>query len=123
MTIVTKYTNTGAASAEVHTRAERHMSTKGGTYQEAVRIVLKADPELATAYAQPASRVTTTATKPVMPVPASVPLAQGKTPGETVHLRTVALMDLVPHLDYQSAVNQVLAADSVLKAAYAGVQS
>ena len=32
-------------------------------------------------------------------------VAQGKTPGETVHLRTVALMDLVTHLDYQSAVN------------------
>ena len=59
------------------------------------------------------------ATKPAVPVPAPVPLAQGKTPGETVHLRTVALMDLVTHLDYQSAVNQVLAADPALKAAYA----
>lgn len=56
---------------------------------------------------------------PAVPVPAPVVLAQGKTPGETVHLRTVALMDLVTHLDYQSAVNQVLAADPDLKAAYA----
>ena len=121
MTTVTKYTTPAAAGAEVNTRAERHMSTKGGTYQEAVRIVLKADPELARAYAQPASRVATMATKPAVPVPAPVPLAQGKTPGETVHLRTVALMDLVPHLDYQSAVNQVLAADPSLKQAYAGI--
>jgi hypothetical protein len=119
MTTVTKYTNTAGAGNEVHTRAERHMSTKGGTYQEAVRIVLEADPELAAAYAQPAARVATMATKPAVPVPAPVPLAQGKTPGETVHLRTMALMDLVPHLDYQAAVNQVLAADPALKAAYA----
>jgi len=54
MTTVTKFTNTAAAGTEVHARAERHMSTKGGTYAEAVRIVLKADPELAEAYAQPA---------------------------------------------------------------------
>jgi hypothetical protein len=47
-----------------------------------------------------------------------VPLVQGKTPGETVHLRATALMDLT-HLDYQAAVNQVLAADPALKAAYA----
>ena len=119
MTTVTKYTNTAAAGAEVHTRAERHMSTKGGTYQEAVHAVLTADKQLAEAYAQPASRVATMATKPAVPVPAPARLAQGKTPGETVHLRTVALMDLVPHLNYQSAVNQVLAADPALKAAYA----
>ena len=116
MTASTKYTTTAAAGAEVHTRAERHMSTKGGTYQEAVHAVLAADPELARAYAQPASLVTAT---PAVPLPAPVPLPQGKTPGETVHLRTVALMDLVTHLDYQSAVNQVLAADPALKAAYA----
>ena len=113
MTTVTNYINTAAAGAEVHTRAERHMSTKGGTYQEAVHAVLAADKQLAEAYAQP---VTAT---PAVPVPAPVPLQQGKTPGETVHLRTVALMDLVTHLDYQSAVNQVLAADPVLKIAYA----
>ena len=87
------------------------MSTKGGAYQEAVHAVLAADKQLAEAYAQPAARVIAT---PAVPVPAPVPLAQGKTPGETVHLRTVALMDLVTHLDYQSAVNQVLAADPVL---------
>ena len=56
---------------------------------------------------------------PAVPVPAPVPLAQGKTPGEIVHLRTVALMDLVTHLDYQAAVHQVLAADPDLKTAYA----
>jgi hypothetical protein len=92
------------------------MSTKGGTYADAMHVVLKADPELATAYAQPASGVTA---RPTVPVPAAVPLTQGKTPGETVHLRSVALMDFVTHLDYQSAVNQVLAADPALKAAYA----
>ena len=119
MTTISKYTNTAAAGNEVHTRAERHMSTKGGTYQEAAHVVLAADPELAQAYAQPASRVAAAATKPAVPVAAPAPLAQGKTPGETVHLRTVALMDLVKHLDYQSAVNQVLAADPALKAAYA----
>lgn len=104
MTTVTKYTTTGAAGAEVHARAERHMSTNGGTYADAVHAVLAADKQLAEAYAQPASRVTST---PAVPVPAPVPLAQGKTPGETIHLRTVALMDLVTHLDYQSAVPQV----------------
>jgi len=93
------------------------MSTKGGTYQAAVHAVLMDDKQLAEAYAQPASRVATTAA--VVPVPGPARLAQGKTPCETVHLRTVALMDLVTHLDYQSAVNQVLAADPVLKAAYA----
>jgi hypothetical protein len=62
-------------------------------------------PILPTAYAQPATRVAAMATKPAAPVPAPARLAQGKTPGETVHLRTVALMDLVTHLDYQSAVN------------------
>ena len=55
--------------------------------------VLAADKQLAEAYAQPASRVATMAMKPAVPVPAPVPLAQGKTPGETVHLRTVALRD------------------------------
>ena len=54
MTTVTKYTNTAAAGAEVHARAEAHMSTKGGTYQEAVHAVLAADPELRLAYAAPA---------------------------------------------------------------------
>jgi hypothetical protein len=122
MTTVTKFTTPAAAGGEVHARAERHMSTKGGTYEDAVHAVLAADPELAQAYAQPASRVAAMATNPTVPVPAAVPLAQGKTPGETVHLRTVALMDLVPRLDYQSAVNQVLAADPALKAAYVGVQ-
>lgn len=115
---IVKFTTT-TAGAEVHTRAERHMSTTGGTYQEAVHAVLAADPELATAYAQPASRVATMATKPAVPVPAPVPLAQGKDAGETVHLRTVALMGLVPSLNYQAAVNQVLAADPALKTAYA----
>ena len=95
------------------------MAEHGCGYREAWHAVLAADPELAQAYAQPASRVATMAAKPTTPVPAPAPLAQGKTPGETVHLRTVALMDLVTHLDYQSAVNQVLAADPALKAAYA----
>ena len=115
MTTVTKFTTTAAAGTEVHARAERHMSAKGGTYREAIRAVLAADKQLAEAYAQPASQVTAA---PAVPVPAPVPLAQGKTPGETVHLRTVALMDLVTHLDYQSAVHQVLAADADLKIAY-----
>jgi predicted component of type VI protein secretion system len=119
MTTVTKFTTPAAAGAEVHARAERHMSAKGGAYQEAVHAVLAADKQLAEAYAQPATRVATTATKSTVPVAAPLVLAQGKTPGETVHLRTVALMGLVPHLDYQSAVNQVLAADPDLKAAYA----
>ena len=116
MTTVTKYTTSTAAGAEIDRRAERHMSTKGGTYQEAVHAVLAADKQLAEAYGQPASQVTAA---PAVPVPAPVPLQQGKTPGETVHLRTVALMDLVTHLDYQSAVHQVLAADADLKIAYA----
>ena len=54
MTTVTKYTNPAEAGTEVHTRAERHLSIKGGTYEDAVRVVLAADPELAEAYAQPA---------------------------------------------------------------------
>ena len=116
MTTLSKYTTLSAAGTEVHTRAERHMSAKGGTYREAIRVVLAADKQLAEAYAQPAARVTAT---PAVPVPAPAAMAQGKTPGETVHLGTVALMDLVPHLDYQSAVNQVLAADADLKIAYA----
>jgi hypothetical protein len=116
MTTVSKFTTPAAAGGEVHARAERYVSAHGGTYADAMHVVPKADPELATAYAQPAAGVTA---RPPVPVPAAVPLAQGKTPGETVHLRTVALMDLVTHLDYQSAVNQVLAADPELKAAYA----
>jgi hypothetical protein len=52
-----------------------------------------------------------------VPVPAL--LAQGKTPGETVHLRTVALIEMDAGLTYQRAVNVVLAADPYLKAAYA----
>jgi len=66
MTTVTKYTNTGAAGAEVHIRAERHAAETKCDYRDAVRIVLKADPELAAAYAQPA----TMTTKPAVPVPA-----------------------------------------------------
>jgi hypothetical protein len=116
MTTISKFTTPSDAGAEVHARAERHMSSHGGTYPDAVHVVLAADKQLAEAYAQPAARVTAT---PTVPVPVAVPLAQGKAPSETVHLRTVALMDLVPHLDYQSAVNQVLAADPALKAAYA----
>ena len=88
------------------------MAEHGCGYREAWHAVLAADKQLAEAYAQPAARVTTSS---AVPVPAPVPLAQGKTPGETVHLRTVALMDLVTHLDYQSAVNQVLAADPDLE--------
>jgi hypothetical protein len=84
-----------------------------GTYADAVHVVPAPDRQLAEAYAQPAAGVTA---RPKVPEPAAGPLAQGKTSGETVHLRTVALMDLVTHLDYQSAVNQVLAAE---KAAYA----
>jgi hypothetical protein len=63
-----KYAAPTAAGAEVHARAERHVAANGGTYQDAVRAVLKADPELATAYAQPASRMATMATKPAVPV-------------------------------------------------------
>jgi hypothetical protein len=63
MTTVTKYTIPAAAGAEVHARAERHMSAKGSTYQEAVHAVLAADKQLAEAYAQPAARVATMATK------------------------------------------------------------
>jgi hypothetical protein len=119
MTTITKFTTPAAAGTEVHTRAERHMSAKGGTYQEAVHAILAADPDLAQAYAQPASRVATMATKPAPPVPAAAPLAQGKTPGETVHLRTAALREMDAGLTYQRAVNLVLAADPALKAAYA----
>ncbi len=119
MTTISKYTNTAAAGTEVDTRAEHHMATKGGTYHDAVRVVLAADPELAQAYAQPAARVTTMATKPAGPVSAPVPLAQGKPPGENVHLRTVALREMDAGLTYQRAVNLVLAADPDLKAAYA----
>jgi hypothetical protein len=68
MTTVLKYAAPTAAGAEVHARTERHMAANGGTYQDAVRAVLKADPELATAYAQPASRMATMATKPAVPV-------------------------------------------------------
>jgi hypothetical protein len=87
---------------------------KVATYADAVHVVLAADPELARVYAQPAARIAPMATNPAVPVPARAPLAQDRAP--------VALMDLVTHLDYQSAVNQVLAADPDLKAAYAEVQ-
>ncbi|MBA2594127.1 MAG: hypothetical protein M3495_08455 [Pseudomonadota bacterium] len=201
MTTVTKYTTPHAAGAEVNARAERHMGTKGGSYQDAVHAVLTADPDLARAYAQPASRVTTMATKPAVPVPA-VPvtssdereildwlmralkdnmagglpgeigglareadqfkrlglgieeaarramdgnphlvtaaklwladirrnapgkanaLAQGKTPGETVHLRAQALTETHAELSYAEAVHRVLNQDPALKAAYARV--
>ena len=63
-TETTKYTNASAAGDEVHARAERHMSAKGGTYAEAAHAVLASDPELARAYAQPAARRVTMATKP-----------------------------------------------------------
>ena len=66
MTTVTKFTTPTAAGAEIHARAERHMSTKGGTYQDAVHVVLKADPDLATAYAQPAPA--DTRSQPAVPV-------------------------------------------------------
>jgi hypothetical protein len=118
MTTVTKYTNASAAGAEVDARAQRHAAETKCDYRDAVRMVLKADPELERAYAQPASQATTT---PAVPVPTSVPLAQGKTPGETVHLRTVALMESDASLTYQMAVNLVLAADSDLKTAYARI--
>ena len=98
------------------------MADRGIGYKEAWLITLKADKQLAEAYAQPAARVATMATKPAVPVPAPVPLAQGKTPGETVHLRTVALRESDASLTYQMAVNLVLAADPALKTAYAGVQ-
>jgi hypothetical protein len=119
MTTISKFTPPAAASTEVHIRAERHMSAKGGSYQEAARAVLAADKQLAEAYAQPAPRVAAMATKPAVPVPAPVPLAQGKTPGETVHKRVVALTESDASLTYQMAVNLVLAADPALKAAYA----
>ena len=111
-----KYTNASAAGVEVDARAEQHVAAKGGTYADAVHVVLKADPELAQAYAQPASRVAPT---PAVPVPDPTRLAQGKTPGETVHLRAAALMETDASLTYQMAVNLVLAADPDLKAAYA----
>lgn len=113
---IVKFT-TATAGAEVHTRAERHAAEQKCEYREAVRVVLASDKQLAEAYAEPASRVT--ATKPAVPVSAPVPLAQGKDAGETVHLRVTALMDLVPSLNYQSAVTQVLAADPGLRTAYA----
>jgi hypothetical protein len=123
MTTVLKYAAPTAAGAEVHARAERHVAANGGTYQDAVRAVLKADPELATAYAQPASRMATMATKPAVPVaggdarrnaPENKPvpadkanaLAQGKTPGETVHLRAQALIYEHPRMDYREAMGK-----------------
>jgi hypothetical protein len=123
MTIVSKYTNASAAGAEIDRRARALVEGSPHLdYHAAARQVLAEDPYLARSYAQPASRVATTATKPAVPVPAPV-LAQGKTPGETVHLRTVALREMDAGLTYQRAVNLVLAADPDLKAAYAGVQS
>ena len=68
MTTVSKFTTPSAAGAEVHARAERHMSAKGGTYQDAVHAVLAADKQLAEAYGQPASQVTTMAITPAVPV-------------------------------------------------------
>jgi len=203
MTTVTKYTTPNAAGAEVNARAERHMATNGGSYQDAVHTVLTADPELARAYAQPASRVATMATTPAVPVtggderevldwltralkdnmarglpgeigelareadqfkrlgmgleeaarramdgnphlvtaaklwladmrrnaPGKVPLpadkanalAQGKSPGETVHLRAQALTETNAEVSYAEAVHRVLNQDPALKAAYAGV--
>ncbi len=56
MTTVTKYTTPHAAGDTAHTRATLHQTVRGGTYQEALRFVLAADPELATAYAVPAPR-------------------------------------------------------------------
>lgn len=49
MTTVLKYATPAAAGTEVHTRAERHMSTKGDSYQEAVHAVLAPDKQLAEA--------------------------------------------------------------------------
>lgn len=116
MTTVTKYTTPAAAGTEIHVRAERHMSTKGGTYRQAVGVVLAADPELARAYGEPAAPVATTATKPTAPVPG--PVWEGKDAGAEVHRRTEALRELDAGLTYQRAANLVLAADPALKIAY-----
>ncbi|MGH8479173.1 MAG: hypothetical protein ACREXK_06295 [Gammaproteobacteria bacterium] len=48
-------------------------------------------------------------------------LAQGKTPGETVHLRVEALTAAHGELSYAEAMHRVLNQDPALKAAYAGV--
>jgi hypothetical protein len=119
MATVTKYTTSTAAASEIDRRTERFMAEKNCGYREAWHAVLAADKQLAEAYAQPAARVTAMATKPAAPVPATVPLAQGATPGETVHLRVTALREMDAGLTYQRAVNLVLAADPNLKAAYA----
>lgn len=70
MNVIT-YTTRNAAGVEVNARAERHMAMKGGSYQDVVHAVLAADKQLAEAYAQPAARVTTMATKPAVPVASS----------------------------------------------------
>ena len=65
MTTVTKYTTPSAAGAEVHTRAERHMSEHGCGYREAWHAVLDEDSALKASYAMP----TAAATKPKAAVP------------------------------------------------------
>lgn len=96
-----KYTT--AASAEVDRRAERFMAEKNCGYREAWHAVLAADPELATAYAQPAP-------------------AEGSPASAEVDRRAQALIAEHPHLDYHEAMGAVLHEDPALKARYAGVQ-
>jgi hypothetical protein len=75
---VAKFTAPGAAGAEVDARAKRYLSEhQGATYQEAFAVVLRADKELAAAYAAPAARQVRMATtdkrsQPAVPVTADV---------------------------------------------------
>ncbi len=54
---------------------------------------------------------------------AGLNLVQGNAAGEAVHGRVEALIEEHPRLGYRDAMRQVLDADPVLKAQYAGVQS
>ena len=53
-TTTVKYTTSSAAAAEIDRRCERLMADRGCDYREAYRITLKADKQLAEAYALPA---------------------------------------------------------------------
>jgi hypothetical protein len=120
MTAVSKYITPTAAGAEVDACAERHMSAKGGTYQEAVHIVLTADAELARVYGMRSSRVTAKPLRP-RPAPAPVQMSQGNPAGAEVDRRVQALIAEHPHLDYHEAMGAVLKEDPGLKNRYAGM--
>jgi hypothetical protein len=71
MTTTVKFTTPGSAAAEVDARAQRYLTDhQGATYQEAMAVVLKADKQLANAYAQPATRVARMATTDKRSAPA-----------------------------------------------------